>query len=287
MKVLSNAIVMLNCAIFTILIGCVSTNGTRSDYFGYNNSPRQSEQTSSQSEDRSWSNPIRSNQSVVSTDYYAVDRASYGYIPVIVPWWDSYYAWPGFSRSGISIGFYYGSPAYYYPPFYPWYSPWYDYNPFYGGICRYPYYTSWHRPWYNDSWRPAAPYVPVRTGTRDFGSHRADFTPANNNNGRNSGSSDIITSGNRLRTGAAKDADIPNQIELKDQTSNRTRTTNVKSANIPNEVKVYEKSRTRENVQYEPQVNSARTNRSREAVATPPAPRYSPAPSTNTHRRKP
>lgn len=211
------------CAIMLViaLSGCVST-GSRGEYFGYNNAPRHAEVPAPPPEDRSWSNPLQQDpqpqQAVNRVDYYDTpnDSRSYGYVPVIVPWWDGYYGWPGFSSPYFSVRLSYG----YYPAYNPWYSPWYDYNPFYGGPCRNWGYSSWHRPWHYDSpwyyhrpwyydpWRysPPVPRQPERWGTRNFGAQRGDSPSAAAGGG-------VVTTGTRTRTTVKQSPNNPPDVK--------------------------------------------------------------------------
>lgn len=294
------------CLISVItLAGCVSTE-PRSEYFGYNNITRSEETTPVVKKENNWQNPLR-DASQNEDHTYTADYRSYGYIPVIVPWWDGYYNWPGFSRTYIRFS--YGYPGYYYPPYYPWYSPWYDYNPFYGGVFYYPEYRYWHRPWYSD-WRPVTPITPTRTGVRNFGSQRGQFTPENGNNSRTGGSGgNVITTGGRVRNGGMeKNTNTPDELKTTEPkgggvitTGSRTRSdAPEKKGNAPDEIKVIERRDVpatapasepiREPRREISPANTMRTEPTRESVAPPRAaerPQKSQPMPTNSRRRNP
>ncbi|GAB1431023.1 hypothetical protein MASR2M18_18570 [Ignavibacteria bacterium] len=278
-----------------VLAGCVSTS-PRSEYFGYNNSAEAIPAIEESNRRNTLTDVSHTDGGAYTTDYRA-----YGYIPVIVPWWDRYYDWPGFSHTSARIS--YGYARYYYAPYYPWYSPWYDYNPFYGSTFYYPDHRFWRRPWYSD-WQPPVPAAPQRTGTRNFGAQRGQFTPESNNDGRtNSGT--IITTGDRSR-GNVTEKKISAQDKIKATelndgsavtTDNRVRSSEPeKKDNVPDKIKVMEYrdvpvlAPAGETRRESSGTNTMRGTRSREAVAPartaekPQSPQHTPA---NSRRRNP
>jgi len=193
-----------------VLFGCATQKGTKEDYFGYNNSPTIPENTekpvASSKPKRSappvdttspladdapkddWVNPMATDDdpqddylddaSQQSTAVAYQPYSSPQYVPVIIPWWDSYSGWMGgyYSRPVVVMRYrnwYWGWNSYC-----DWYSPYYDYHPWYGGNFSYyrPRYYGWNR----NYWRPWHHY-PIYT----YG--HTNPTPAKPNSVRNWG----------------------------------------------------------------------------------------------------
>ncbi len=199
-----------------VLYGCATPKGTKEDYFGYNNSPIIPENTdkpvASSKPKRSappidtttplayapkddWVNPMATDddpqedynddvtQQRITTAGYQ-PYSSPQYVPVIVPWWDSYSGWMGgcYSRPVVVMRYrnwYWGWNSYC-----DWYSPYYDFHPWYGGNFSYyrPRYYGWNRPF----WRPWQHY-PIYTysnptqkpnSVRSWGPTRGEVPPA-------------------------------------------------------------------------------------------------------------
>lgn len=174
--------------------GCATQKGTKEDYFGYNNSPTIPESTEKPASpskpkrsttppdttvpptaasaitaapDDDWVNPMTqedvdpqednldetSPQAATNVVYRSYSAPQY--VPVVVPWWDSYSGWMGgcYSRPVVVVRYrnwYWGWNTYC-----DWYSPYYDYHPWYGGYFSYyrPRYYGWNygywRPWHH------------------------------------------------------------------------------------------------------------------------------------------
>jgi len=176
-------LVLFSSLIAFIITGCASQKGTKEDYFGYNNSPTINESTDkptvtskpkrsapptdsaitlSDPPKDDWVNPMAQDddpqedyqddavQPVTTVGYQPYSSPQY--VPVVVPWWDSYSGWMGgyYSRPVVVVRYpnwYWGWNSYC-----DWYSPYYSHHPWYGG------YFSHYRPryygWNHNYWRP-------------------------------------------------------------------------------------------------------------------------------------
>lgn len=172
-----------------ILVMSCSTTSTNNSYYGFDNNP--TERESEDLDDANWSNPMatntNNNNDVVRNDN--VDNSQYNgpvYVPVIVPWWNSYHGWGSVPRRRSGVYVHYSN---YWGP--EWYSPWYSYHP-YHGVTWYdywyvnPHYRHWHsQPVYSYNDRPIR-----RSEGRSYGSSRGTYSVYNprgtNSNNRSS-----------------------------------------------------------------------------------------------------
>ncbi|MES2764255.1 MAG: hypothetical protein V4642_00165 [Bacteroidota bacterium] len=160
---------LLAGAAFALLgiIGCASPQGTREDYFGYNNKPvieeEKPEATQPQAEtapqEKKWRNPLSDNSRTAHVYYEPV------FVPVTAPWWDRYYGWEDYHHSRVVVMYPHHRVRYY-----DW-----DYAnyPYYGGYPYYDRYPNYDRFPYNnypDS-REVEPVAAKKT-SRGFGSSR-------------------------------------------------------------------------------------------------------------------
>ena len=183
-KTLSIVIVMT--ALIAMISGCAGTNSSKSDYFGYSNTPPQKERdvniqsrysTTTQATDNDWRNPLSDDFYSNSRGSVAYYRATPRYVPVVVPWWDMYYDGFYHRASGVYVTVGYWHPSWrYYNYYWDWYSPWYMHNPYYGyrWVSRPYYYDNW-------GWYPSTPTKRHRHETpntvRTFGPSRGTVDP--------------------------------------------------------------------------------------------------------------
>lgn len=183
MKNLKKYLIIGSFAVMLTAAGCSTPDGSREDYFGYNNHPKQRETpvpeksgyaASTESND-GWSNPLADEyEDNVLVVHDAQPRQ---FVRVIVPWWSYAYAYP-------PTLYVYASSWNYYPWYYDayWYSPWYDYHPYYG--ITWSDYHHHHHYWYHDygHWGGYPHYTdsydrPKRENKRrDFGPSRDGYT---------------------------------------------------------------------------------------------------------------
>ena len=179
-----------------VLVSCV-TSGSRDKYFGYNNKPEVRDysaaekkvETNSQDEKIDWKNPLAGDYYEENSTPQSVQAVYYPapmYVPVIVPWWDSYYGWNYYPSPGIYAyyrsGWWWG---------YDWYSPWYDYYDYFGRrwhhYPHYGYYSWWNRPRYV-SYSDGNYSKPKEKSIRTFGPSRGS-TYTDDKSGSSSGRS--------------------------------------------------------------------------------------------------
>ncbi len=175
-------ILLISALTLLISTGCSNSGSTRESYFGYNNNPKfeeESENRLTEKVDNQWVNPLGNNKNQVS-NYNDVVYQTNGlryqepmYIPVIVPWWSSYYGWMSpYNNRRFYSNSYYDSYGY---CGYDWYSPWYEYHPYYGG-----YYYDWYRPhrsWYNyNSYTDNHDRPEKKESYRNFGASRGTYS---------------------------------------------------------------------------------------------------------------
>jgi len=179
-----------------LLLGsCSTTQGDRSDFFGYNNNPKQEEsEVVAVNEEDGWSNPLNSEYEGQDnfTINYTYSNMPPSFIPVVVPWYDSPYNWYHQPFSGVYMRFGYSNYA-----FYDWYSPFYMHSPIY--YNPYIYYGG-NRWWdwypypygggsaYNDYEKPKKTYQ-IRDFGPNRGSYNSDGTPYAGGSGSTSGKS--------------------------------------------------------------------------------------------------
>jgi len=160
-----------------LLAMACSTTSTNNSYYGYDNNP--SVRDDDDFEDANWSNPMATNNNTSNVDRNNnIDNSQYSgpvYVPVIVPWWNSYHGWGSDYRRKRGVYVHYSN---YWGP--EWYSPWYSYHP-YHGVTWYdywyvrPHYRHWHsQPVYSYSDRPIR-----RTQGRTYGSSRGTYSVYN------------------------------------------------------------------------------------------------------------
>ncbi len=200
-------ILLVSALSLIILAGCSNSGSTRESYFGYNNNPKYEEESTNFTTEKvetQWVNPLGSNKSQV-TSYEDVVYQTNGlryqepmYIPVIVPWWSSYYGWMSpYNHRRFYFNSYYDNYGY---CGYDWYSPWYAYHPYYGG-----YYYDWFRPdrsWYgynsytNNRERPSK-----KESYRNFGASRGTYSNAGRGSAvSNSPRGSVVNTSNSNRT---------------------------------------------------------------------------------------
>ena len=173
-----------------VLNGCTVQHVTRNEYFGYTNNPKHVEKAepakTDQEETDEWVNPLREdydNRDNFQINYYAGYMPPY-YMPVVVPWWDSYYSFYNRPFSGMYFRWGWGgmydmydwySPFYAYCPIY--YSPWiYHYNPWWDWYAY--NYGHYYRPGHNHGWRRDYDHDRRQRdyAIRDFGPSRGTYS---------------------------------------------------------------------------------------------------------------
>lgn len=161
-----------------VMVACSSYNPDDS-YYGYDNNPTIKKDNDAVFDDNNWSNPLANNNSqteVIRKEN--VNRNDYSgpvYVPVIVPWWNSYYGWGASPRRRGGVYVHYSN---YWGP--EWYSPWYSYHP-YHGVTWYDYWyvRPHYRHWYN---QPVYSYYdrPIRRSeARRYGNSRGTYSVYN------------------------------------------------------------------------------------------------------------
>ncbi len=203
--------IMTLTLVLALFAGCVSTDGSRDEFFGYSNNSKPKERVVVVKErvierevpaktKQQWKNPLAEDEynATDNEQQYATSSPSAGYVdrnyvstryvPVIVPWWDRYsydymYYDPGFHISYYSGGWW-GSD-------WCWYNPWYDYHPYWGNRW-YPYNNYghwWHDPYYSDNYRgwDVAYHNQKPRSVRTFGPYRGSYgkTTTSGNNVNN------------------------------------------------------------------------------------------------------
>lgn len=202
---------LILAATATISFGCSSTNSS-SGYFGYNNRPENNETSSSRQNQEvantsgtnaGWVNPMAQNGNYANNqiDYVYADYSyrynPHVYVPVIVPWWNSYNGWVSYPFPGSHLSLYYTN-------FwgYNWYSPWYTFHPYHGGYWGGHFVGGYHN-WYNQPVYSRSSR-PIDNNTyRSFGANRGSYS--------NQTRGTVSTSSNRFRTG--NDGNVSGRVE--------------------------------------------------------------------------
>jgi hypothetical protein len=114
------------------IVGCSTPQGTREDYFGYNNKPVvEEEKPAAETPKKTWENPLaESPKQTTVVQYEPV------FVPVTAPWWDRYYGWEDYHYGHVFVMYPHRRVRYHYGDYVYANYPFYGY-PYYGG---YPYY---------------------------------------------------------------------------------------------------------------------------------------------------
>lgn len=226
----------LTATLVTILFtSCVTQETSRKEYFGYNNSPKIPKQETKTKQTTKWQNPLsnsNSNYNTIETDSYIDNEQQSNivyytpsvetrYVPVIVPWWDTYYGcysshW-GYRRHW---DYYWWS--------YDWYSPWYYHHPYYG------YNWAYYGPHYN-GWYPYHYYAGSPRNTQDNRKMR-NFGPSRGTITNNSSYSSATPSRTNVRRNASvQSSSVINSTNPRYNNSDNTanRNTNIRRSTTP------------------------------------------------------
>lgn len=184
MKKLFTALVLFISSLL-LLSSCSTTYAERTKYFGYNNNSENFQESNDEvvyleeENSQKWENPLSKKNNYENKNdvevVYIINNSPI-YVPVVVPWWRTYYGWIAYYDPVFSFhwrcGYYWG---------WDWYSPWYHYHPYYGYVWG-PYYYDyyWSYPgYYHWYYQPYYSYYrhykdPNSRDTRRFGPGRGD-----------------------------------------------------------------------------------------------------------------
>ncbi len=167
--------------IISLVTFACSSYDPGSSYYGYDNDPKAKQNDDPVFDNNSnWSNPLNNTnnnqQDVVRNDN--VNRTQYNgpvYVPVIVPWWNSYHGWGMTPRRRSGVYVHYSN---YWGP--EWYSPWYNYHPYHGVTWNdYWYVRPHYRHWYNQSVYTYYDRPIRRNEFRSYSSNRGTYSVYN------------------------------------------------------------------------------------------------------------